>query len=462
MTISALSIAQVGVNTPDPKSTLDITAKSPTGNSKTPEGLLVPRVDRQRAQSMTGIETSTMIYVDDISTGTQTGTAINIDAIGYYYFNGKTWIMTDANIYKNNGTLAGNRVVTQNANTLSFTGNAVDAFSVDGSTLSVDAANNRVGIGTKTPASVLAVVNPTAGNTIDAFSAGINNCGIPCGQQTARNITLFNANGTNSMFAGIDFIPATNVNGISGASIKGIDRDVANGYAGFQFYTRNASGYAPRMTIKSSGNIGVGTQAPTTLFHVESTTNGAVKIVDGTQGANKVLTSDANGVATWQRASSQVVVGSQGGGIDIPFENSSDLKFTGASITLPPGKWMVTVNQIIRPTDLTATEWMWVRSTFSDQVLTIGEVGTQSADITVRPSLMSFKVQGPTSLGTQGAPWFDMGTGFILINNSSGANKTYRYIAGGTATNVAAPGTKRIIGYGSTNSENVIFASAIN
>ncbi|WP_415325857.1 hypothetical protein [Chryseobacterium sp. MMS23-Vi53] len=54
------------------------------------------------------------------------------------------------------------------------------------------------------------------------------------------------------------------------------------------------------MTIKSSGNIGIGTDAPTNLLHVNSATSGAVKIVDGTQGANKVLTSDANGVATWK------------------------------------------------------------------------------------------------------------------------------------------------------------------
>ncbi|MFP3591964.1 hypothetical protein [Chryseobacterium sp. SIMBA_038] len=597
---SGLSIAQVGVNTPDPKSTFDITAKNPTGITRTAEGLLVPRVDRQRAQSMTGVETSTLIYVNNVATGTQTGTAAQIDATGYYYFNGTIWTkmindpalfadtsiyenngtlsanrtvnqtdktlaftntattgtshftidgatlnvdavsnrvglgtnapqnrlhlgedapasVTDAagkklavynsaagtsfyglgissntlqmhagssqdaapamaltrsgylglgtavpttkleivsdneggtvgndvnirgygtsknpgiflssangtaaaptnlanndiigtiqfnartnnttttgssissiykgngttnltdltfntsnserlkidetgkigigissptnllhvnsstsgavkitdgtqgsdkvltsdangvgtwkalpaatvdiNIYKDNGTLTGNRVVSQNTNTLAFTANAVNAFSVDGSTLSVDALNNRVGIGTNAPLSVLSVLNPTPGNTIDAFSSGINNCGAPCGQGTARNMTLFNANGTNSQFAGIDFIPAINANGISGASIKGIDRNVANGYAGLEFYTRNASGYAPRMTIKSSGNIGIGTQAPTNLFHVESTTNGAVKIVDGTQGANKVLTSDANGVATWRSPS---------------------------------------------------------------------------------------------------------------------------------------------------------------
>ncbi|UTX48884.1 hypothetical protein [Chryseobacterium sp. MA9] len=83
--------AQIGINTPVPKATLDIIAKIGTGTSSNPEGILIPRVDRERAQSMIGVEVSTMLYIDNVSTGTQTGTAINIDAPGYYYFNGSSW-----------------------------------------------------------------------------------------------------------------------------------------------------------------------------------------------------------------------------------------------------------------------------------------------------------------------------------------------------------------------------------
>jgi hypothetical protein len=61
-------------------------------------------------------------------------------------------------LYNSNGTLSGNRVVTQDANRLSFTGTAVNSFSVDGSTLSVDAANDRVGVGTTAPTATLDVV----------------------------------------------------------------------------------------------------------------------------------------------------------------------------------------------------------------------------------------------------------------------------------------------------------------
>ena len=144
--------AQVGINTVSPATTLEITAKNSTGTSATTEGLLIPRVDRQRAQSMTAIPVSTLIYVNDFSSGTPTGNAVNIDNNGYYYYDGTVWMKLNTNIYNSNGTLTENRVVTQNGNTLAFEGTSVNAFSVDGTTLSVDAASNRVGVGTNAPA----------------------------------------------------------------------------------------------------------------------------------------------------------------------------------------------------------------------------------------------------------------------------------------------------------------------
>ena len=93
--IGTFTLAQVGINTPNPQATFDINAKNATGTSRDVDGILFPRVDRQRAQSMTSIPVSTMIYVNDVSTGTQTGPAANMDTTGYYYYNGTLWVKTE-------------------------------------------------------------------------------------------------------------------------------------------------------------------------------------------------------------------------------------------------------------------------------------------------------------------------------------------------------------------------------
>ena len=46
----------------------------------------------------------------------------------------------------------------------------------------------------------------------------------------------------------------------------------------------------------NGGNIGIGTNAPSTLLDV----NGQIRIRGGAPGAGKVLMSDAAGLATWQ------------------------------------------------------------------------------------------------------------------------------------------------------------------
>jgi len=56
------------------------------------------------------------------------------------------------------------------------------------------------------------------------------------------------------------------------------------------------------LTVLKNGNIGIGTSVPSSKLEV----NGSIKITDGTQGTNKVLTSDANGLASWQSASAYV------------------------------------------------------------------------------------------------------------------------------------------------------------
>lgn len=88
---SSLAHSQVSVNNTDPKATFDITASNSSGASTNTDGILIPRVSRERAQNMATVETSTLIYVNNISTGSATGKAANINAVGFYSFDGSVW-----------------------------------------------------------------------------------------------------------------------------------------------------------------------------------------------------------------------------------------------------------------------------------------------------------------------------------------------------------------------------------
>lgn len=60
--------------------------------------------------------------------------------------------------------------------------------------------------------------------------------------------------------------------------------------------TGSSNAFTENMRIKGNGRVGIGTDAPSEKLEV----NGTVKITDGTQGDGKVLTSDANGKASWK------------------------------------------------------------------------------------------------------------------------------------------------------------------
>ncbi|HCC95727.1 MAG TPA: hypothetical protein DEQ26_15675, partial [Flavobacteriaceae bacterium] len=97
--------SQVGINTDNPKSTLDISVKNTGGviDNTQSYGLQAPRLSLADLSAIPetnyGIDQKgAMIYITDISGGVATGQKINVTAIGYYYFNGSVWVkVTDGN-----------------------------------------------------------------------------------------------------------------------------------------------------------------------------------------------------------------------------------------------------------------------------------------------------------------------------------------------------------------------------
>ena len=270
-----------------PAATLDVTAKNATGTTTDVDGLLVPRVDRQRAQSMASVPTSTLIYVNSIATGTQTGTAAGIDAIGYYYFDGTVWTKLNlpVNIYTSNGTLAGTRTVTTAGNSLSFTNGA-----------------NIVTIGTTGTQGIVSATGSTRGSFQATGGTGVLNMFVD-NASTAQITTTGNTTGMS--------LNATSANPIN-------------------LLTNNTN----RMIVTGAGNVGIGTTTPQKLLHV----NGALQVTNEINVGGNATTAGSAGTA------GQILTSSGAGAAPI-WKTLNTSSGTISSANYVQGTTALTINQ---------------------------------------------------------------------------------------------------------------------
>ncbi len=167
-----------------------------------------------------------------------------------------------------------------------------------------------------------------------------------------------------------------------------------------------------RLIVKEDGNVGIGNGYPTEKLDV----SGKIRIVDGSQGVNKVLTSDANGVGTWvtNTGVTPAVFGSFGAGVNL--DNTGNF-YTTCSITLPVGKWIINSTFLLTPsaaTPLAAGQGVWVRTYLTDGAA----ISTGTANIIPgSSSLISGALNFPSK--------FAMINGQVMVNNNTGAPKTY-------------------------------------
>lgn len=182
------------------------------------------------------------------------------------------------------------------------------------------------------------------------------------------------------------------------------------------------------VVVTADGQVGIGNSQPEALLDIK----GKLKLTDGTQGTNKILTSDANGFATWGAVMSpstdlKISVGVFGAGFNFTPANATTGLYTGATITLGPGKWLIRYALNLTPNSTISLD-SWV--TFPVTLTTVpGTVNTafQSANITpdFRVNKRNFATyQGP-SVGVSTNQKVLKSMGEFLLNNSSGAPITY-------------------------------------
>lgn len=306
-----------------------------------------------------------------------------------------------------------------------------------------------VGIGTNTPGRPLEIVRESTGSNINSgimlteYNAGSGNTGTQINLRNARGTKASPqplGNGDVVASYVFDYYSSTGFTNGDGSKIMSHYRgNGTNRRSDLQFFTTGTSGTAlEKMTIDPDGNVGIGTTAPTNKLHVANPTAGAIRIVDGTQQAGRVLTSDANGVGTWQApsignktavvrfvgnhtiASSSVAGASANKEIISGTVVSSDITGLSANnngeLNLPAGKYMVFVShdvdageycifkaKINDATDVYTTYYgEWLNTSFIVDMPTAGFISFYSLGLlgSINPN-PTYYVQDYTNIGIQ-------------------------------------------------------------
>ncbi|RQO42476.1 hypothetical protein DBR39_00955 [Chryseobacterium sp. KBW03] len=307
--IAVIAHAQVGINTPNPQATLDVTGST---NTSMKDGILPPRISKQQLADKDpgtyGIaQTGAFVYITDITDpiGVPPPPSVaevgSIHNIGYYYFTGFQWVPFSMNLYNIDGSLSGNRVVTQDAHSLAFTTTATNGFSVGGSTFSVDGANDRIGIGTAAPQTKFHVVSTLPSlnryNLIDA-TAGTNQYGIVALRNTSPLAT-----GNYSLLGFTNNGPSSGGANWAVGSVR-TGATLTNG-SEEHFYIGNSvgGGLVERMRINPiSGNIGIGTSAATNKLHINAINPIRLEGLQPASGTTGSLTISGTGVVQLQNS----------------------------------------------------------------------------------------------------------------------------------------------------------------
>ncbi|MHA3044270.1 hypothetical protein JSO61_002875 [Riemerella anatipestifer] len=166
---------KVGINESQPKATLEITPNTANKSTtaSTVEGILIPRVSRLRAANMgTGVTESTLLYIDSVADGAASGTTVNVDATGFYFFKGGVWVKMGAGASSTAGALYGNIQVLANIKETEWKDEYFAVILTNGLT---DAALPKANLN---KGRIISIRNASAGLITYTANAPLNNSGI--------------------------------------------------------------------------------------------------------------------------------------------------------------------------------------------------------------------------------------------------------------------------------------------
>lgn len=182
------------------------------------------------------------------------------------------------------------------------------------------------------------------------------------------------------------------------------------------------------VVFTKAGNLGVGTISPTVKLELSNgTNNGAIKIVDGTQGLGKVLMSDEYGVGTWKMPNSfkPVALGVYPNPkADVVSDGNANsmgaTKYTQIYVDLTPGKWIVNAGLTIRCTEALGQRF-WMHAYLSTSQTSVNQTG--------------FTHLGPAGNVTSYA---NLIFGNPTTTNNTAANQGSNFISGSSIITVTA------------------------
>jgi hypothetical protein len=323
--VSIASYGQVGIGTtsttPNASAVLDVTNPN--------KGVLLPRV---ALTNVTNTTTPINTPANSLIVYNTNAAVIGGTGIGYYYFNGTQWVSFSsassswALTGNSNTTPAANYVGTSDAQDFTFRTNNTEAIRVT--------ATGDVGIGTNAPTTNLHISTVSSGasilddgfedNTLAPFTTGGDvNWEVGTNPNTGTYAAQVPTTANNNDITYMEYVATIPANG--GKVTFSYSTSTETGWDWFRFYINGAAeletngiiGYTTvtfnlnpgthtlRWEYSKDGSFSSGADQ-VYIDDILITENGdpAIRIADGTQAANRILKTDANGYGTWQDAAS--------------------------------------------------------------------------------------------------------------------------------------------------------------